>query len=156
MDRSFSASLPFASQDWANTKSAYRFFANQRVSEAPILSGHFAATRERVRASDGPVLVLQDTTEFTFQRERREAVGITRRVNSGLDKASQLQTSRGEPPVASLSRTLRSLAFSPLAGMCSAAIWMMVRIASPEMLPAVGSLPHLICSRRGFGSGGGR
>jgi PAS domain S-box-containing protein len=29
------------------------------------------------------------------------------------------------------------------------------RIASPEMLPDVGSLPHLICSRRGFGGGGG-
>lgn len=27
------------------------------------------------------------------------------------------------------------------------------RIASPEMLPDVGSLPHLICSPRGFGSG---
>jgi hypothetical protein len=38
---------------------------------------------------------------------------------------------------------------------CSAAIWMIGRIASPEMLPAVWSLPHLICSRRGFGGGGG-
>ncbi|MGH1587918.1 IS4/Tn5 family transposase DNA-binding protein [Methylobacterium phyllosphaerae] len=91
MDRSLGASLPFACQDWANTKAAYRFFANQRVSEAQILSGHFAATRERVRASDGTVLVLQDTTEFTFQRESREAVGITRRVNSGRDKAGQVR-----------------------------------------------------------------
>jgi hypothetical protein len=91
MDRSLGASLPFACQDWANTKAAYRFFANQRVSEAQILSGHFAATRERVRASDGTVLVLQDTTEFTFQRESREPVGITRRVNSGRDKAGQVR-----------------------------------------------------------------
>ncbi|MCP1556688.1 UNVERIFIED_ORG: hypothetical protein M2438_005365 [Methylobacterium sp. SuP10 SLI 274] len=91
MDRSLGASLPFACQDWANTKAAYRFFANRRVSEAQILSGHFAATGERVRASDGPVLVLQDTTEFTFQRESRETVGITRRVNSGRDKAGQFR-----------------------------------------------------------------
>lgn len=28
------------------------------------------------------------------------------------------------------------------------------RIASPEMLPDVGSLPHLICSPRRFGGGG--
>lgn len=40
-------SIPFACQDWANTKAAYRFFANERVEEADILSGHFAATRAR-------------------------------------------------------------------------------------------------------------
>ncbi|UGB24892.1 hypothetical protein LPC10_18480 [Methylorubrum sp. B1-46] len=92
MDRSLGASLPFAYQDWTNTKAAYRFFANRRVSKAQILSGHFAAPRECVRASEGPVLVLQDTTEFIFQRESRGAVGITRRVNSGRDKAGHSQT----------------------------------------------------------------
>lgn len=30
-------SIPLACQDWANTKAAYRFFANERVSEAEIL-----------------------------------------------------------------------------------------------------------------------
>jgi len=35
-------SIPFACQDWANTKAAYRFFANDRVEECEILSGHFA------------------------------------------------------------------------------------------------------------------
>src|SRR5687767_1420621 len=38
-------SIPFACQDWASTKAAYRFFANARVEQADILSGHFAATR---------------------------------------------------------------------------------------------------------------
>jgi len=38
---------------------------------------------------------------------------------------------------------------------CSATIRMVTRIASPEMLPAVWSLPHLICSRRRFDGGGG-
>lgn len=56
---------------------AYRFFDNDRVSEADILAGHFQATRERVVASDGPVLVLHDTTEFSCQREKPEAIGIT-------------------------------------------------------------------------------
>lgn len=37
-------SIPLACQDWANTKAAYRFFANERVSEADILAGHFRAT----------------------------------------------------------------------------------------------------------------
>src|SRR4051794_41575386 len=80
------ASLPLACQDWASTKAAYRFFSNDRVSEAQILAGHFQATRDRFAAMDGPILVIQDTTEFTFQRERAEAVGITCRVNSGKDK----------------------------------------------------------------------
>ncbi|WP_203154385.1 hypothetical protein [Methylobacterium aquaticum] len=36
-------------------------------------------------------MVLQDTTEFTFQRERHEAVGITRTVTTGRDKAGQVR-----------------------------------------------------------------
>ena len=37
-------SIPLVCQDWANTKAAYRFFANERVSEADILGGHFQRT----------------------------------------------------------------------------------------------------------------
>ncbi len=37
-------SIPLACQDWASTKAAYRFFANDRVDEAAILGGHFQAT----------------------------------------------------------------------------------------------------------------
>ena len=54
--------IPLACGDWAATKAAYRFLDNGRVSEADILAGHFAATRERFAAVDGPVLVLHDTT----------------------------------------------------------------------------------------------
>ena len=89
MDGAIGGSLPFVCQDWANTKAAYRFFSNGRVSEAQILAGHFQATRERFAATEGTILVVQDTTEFTFQRERPEAVGITYRVNSGKDRASR-------------------------------------------------------------------
>ncbi len=60
------ASIPLACQDWASTKAAYRFFSNDRVSEAEILAGHFQATRDRFAATDGPILVLHDTTEFSF------------------------------------------------------------------------------------------
>jgi len=87
MDGAIGGSLPLVCQDWANTKAAYRFFSNDRVSEAQILAGHFQATGERFAATAGTILVLQDTTEFTFQRARPEAVGITYRVNSGKDKA---------------------------------------------------------------------
>jgi hypothetical protein len=83
--------IPRACQDWANTKAAYRFFSNARVSEHAILKGHFEATRERVAAADGPILVLQDTTEFTYQREKPELIGFTKSVNSGKDKAGRLR-----------------------------------------------------------------
>lgn len=62
-------SIPLACQDWANTKAAYRFFANKRVSEADILAGHFRATRERAATVGGTLLVLHDTTEFSYPRE---------------------------------------------------------------------------------------
>lgn len=39
----------------------------------------------------GPILVLQDTTEFTYQRRNSHAVGFTKSVNSGRDKAGRLR-----------------------------------------------------------------
>jgi hypothetical protein len=84
-------SIPLVCQDWANTKAAYRFFSNDRVSEADILAGHFQSTHDRLVATDGLVFVLHDTTEFTYQREASEAIGITKSVNSGRDKAGRLR-----------------------------------------------------------------
>jgi hypothetical protein len=75
-------SLPTAFQDWSNTKAAYRFFSNGNVSEDKILDGHFAASALRIRATDGPILILQDTTEFTFKRSAPEKVGFTK-VSTG-------------------------------------------------------------------------
>ncbi len=75
--------IPLACGDWANTKAAYRFLDNDRVSEAEILAGHFASTRDRFAAIDGPVLVLHDTTEFSFTRENAGAIGVTRKVAKG-------------------------------------------------------------------------
>lgn len=70
-------SLPTAFQDWSNTKAAYRFFSNGNVSEDRILEGHFAASALRIRATDSPILILQDTTEFSFKRSDPEKVGFT-------------------------------------------------------------------------------
>lgn len=70
-------SIPMACEDWSATKAAYRFLSNERVSERDILSGHFQATQERVRASAGMVLVLHDTTEFTFKRDEPDLIGKT-------------------------------------------------------------------------------
>jgi len=70
----------------------YRFLSKDRVSEADILAGHFQSTRDRTVATDGLVLVLHDTTEFTYQREDTEAIGITKSINSGRDKAGRLRS----------------------------------------------------------------
>jgi hypothetical protein len=83
--------IPLACQDWASTKAAYRFFANPRVEEGEILSGHFEATKARYAASDGPILLLQDTTEFSYQRRNPHDVGFTKSVNSGRDATGRLR-----------------------------------------------------------------
>ncbi len=67
--------LPAACQDWAATKAAYRFFDNPRVDEDTILGGHTAATTARFAATTGTVLVLHDTTEFSFTRNTPDGVG---------------------------------------------------------------------------------
>jgi hypothetical protein len=73
-------SIPLACQDWANAKAAYRFFDNERVSEADILGGHFRATRERVTGVGGKIMVLHDTTEFSYLREN---LGLLHRPKHG-------------------------------------------------------------------------
>lgn len=73
--RRVGGTVPMACQDWAATKAAYRFFDNARVDEGTILAGHFAATRARFAATAGPVLVLHDTSEFSFQREGPDGIG---------------------------------------------------------------------------------
>ena len=83
--------IPMACEDWAGTKAAYRFLANERVGVEAILSGHFQATRNRFSATDGLVLVLHDTTEFSFQRKEPQSIGTTCKVNSGKDKHGRLR-----------------------------------------------------------------
>jgi hypothetical protein len=74
MSNGIGQTIPLAGQDWANTKAAYRFFSNPRISEEEILSGHFAGTRARVGVLKQPVLVLHDTTEFCYY-SAGEAIG---------------------------------------------------------------------------------
>jgi hypothetical protein len=69
-------SIPLACQDWTNTKAAYRFLSNNRVNEEPILAGHFGATRDRASAAEGPILILHDTTEFTYYRDSTPGLGV--------------------------------------------------------------------------------
>ena len=83
--RSVGQPIPYACQDWANTKAAYRFLSNERVTESDILSGHFYSTRMRAVSAltvnaASPLLVLHDTTEFTYKREPFDLVGVTNAI----------------------------------------------------------------------------
>ena len=61
--------------DSAGLEGAYRFFSNPKVEAEEILGPHFAATRARA-AHAGTVLVVHDTTDFSFGAEgEREGLG---------------------------------------------------------------------------------
>lgn len=79
-------SIPLACQDWSSTKAAYRFLSNPRVNESAILAGHFQATRERAAQIQGSILVLHDTTQFTYARESTEAIGVLNKSYTGRGK----------------------------------------------------------------------
>lgn len=81
--------LPLACQDWAGTKAAYRFFSNERFGEDAILSGHFAATAARCAACEGPLLVVQDTTEFIYKWGKPDALGAIGPVQAGRDRGGK-------------------------------------------------------------------
>src|SRR5438552_2048391 len=81
--------IPMACQDWANTKAAYRFLSNPRVGEEEILAGHFQSTRDRFRSTDGAILVLHDTTEFSFHREQPELIGNIKKIGGRRNWAGQ-------------------------------------------------------------------
>lgn len=50
-----------ACEDWADTKAAYRFFDNPKVSPDKILAPHYQRTVKRLK-SHPLVLAVQDTT----------------------------------------------------------------------------------------------
>lgn len=54
-----------ACDDWAETKAAYRFFSNEKITHQEITKSHIAATKERCREYS-TVLAIQDTTYFNY------------------------------------------------------------------------------------------
>ena len=92
------AATPWACPDWANTKAAYRFFGNDRISEANILAGHIASTRERFGTSSGlPILILHDTTEFSYRQEDNMPIGLLGKTPlfDGKSKSPRFHTTCG-------------------------------------------------------------
>jgi hypothetical protein len=62
-------SLQTACKGWAETIAAYRFFNNEKVTEAALLAPHKEATMQRVKAQKR-VLVIQDTTEIDYSTKK--------------------------------------------------------------------------------------
>jgi len=58
-------SIPAACNGWAETKAAYRFFANEYVTPDAVLEPHFQATRARI-ADAQVVLCVEDTSEIDY------------------------------------------------------------------------------------------
>ncbi len=85
------APIPMACQDWANTKAAYRFLSNGTVGEVEILAGHLQAPRRRAATIDDLILVLQDTTEFTYKRSNPEKIGAIGLTPVGRDHHGHLE-----------------------------------------------------------------
>jgi hypothetical protein len=60
-------SIPSACKQWSDVLGAYRFFDNDRVEYADVLSGHKAATVARMAAHQ-VILVAQDTTFLSLEK----------------------------------------------------------------------------------------
>ena len=67
LSRNMGASIPLACEDWANTKAAYRFFSNKKITQDKILDPHKLSTHNRIKKNpDNFTLILHDTTELTY------------------------------------------------------------------------------------------
>jgi hypothetical protein len=55
---------------WSESKAAYRFFQNDRISELEILSSHVEKTTKRARKFD-TILAIQDTSFFSYDSHKK-------------------------------------------------------------------------------------
>lgn len=82
-----SAPINQASEDWAATKAAYRFFQNDKVTSEKILSAHRTRTWERIHR-EPVVLAVQDTSYLNFSSHRKTKglgpIGDSRSASQGV------------------------------------------------------------------------
>lgn len=83
--------LSYTCGDWKNAKAAYRFFDNARFSESDIIAPHCSQTATRVRAAKKgePVLVIHDSTSFSFTHHTKtEGLGYITGSFEGTEEDS--------------------------------------------------------------------
>lgn len=78
-------SIPAACSGWHETKAAYRFFCNEKVTSEKILAPHIESTLHRMARQD-VVLLLQDTTALIFrgQKQRKDIGPVNNEHHLGL------------------------------------------------------------------------
>jgi hypothetical protein len=96
-----SASINQACEDWANSKAAYRFFANEAVTPAQLLAPHTQRTLERMQGQ-AVVLAVQDTTFFNYthhpETQGLGEIGTKKQDQRGFGLHSTLAvTPHGQP-----------------------------------------------------------
>ena len=98
-----------ASEDWAATKAAYRFFDNDNASAQKILSPHQRRTVDRMRG-EGVVLVIQDTTYLNYDAHEYVTglgpIGDSRSNAQGLIMHSALAVTPAGLPLGLLSQRI--------------------------------------------------
>jgi hypothetical protein len=82
-----------ASEDWAATKAAYRFFQNERATSEAIFKPHAKRAIQRMRGA-AVILAIQDTSYLNFSAHRKTRglgpIGDSRSDNQGLVMHSTL------------------------------------------------------------------
>lgn len=68
-------SIPSSCNGWGETKAAYRFFDNEKVTAEKILSPHIEATLKRV-SGEKIVLMVQDTTLVNYSHREEKVDGL--------------------------------------------------------------------------------
>jgi hypothetical protein len=100
-----------ACEEWPNTKAAYRFFDNDKVSPAGILAPHYQCTVERMRRHK-LVLAVQDTTFFNYthhpQTEGLGEIGTKKQNQRGFAMHSTLAVTPSGVPLGLLTQVFFS------------------------------------------------
>jgi len=103
------ASINQACEDWADTKAAYRLFANQRVTDEKILKPSQQRTRERMQEY-ALVLAVQDTTFLDYTRHFKTQglgpIGTQQQNLSGLVMHSTLAFTPAGMPLGLLTQEI--------------------------------------------------
>ena len=74
-----SLTIPSSCKGWSETKSAYRFFDNKKVTAKKILASHKSCSISRI-SKESVVLAVQDTTEINYNhRDPIKGLGLLSR-----------------------------------------------------------------------------
>jgi len=96
-----------ACEDWADSKAAYRFVANPKVTPGELLAPHSQRTVERMKGHK-VVLAVQDTTFFNFthhpETQGLGAIGTKAQNQRGFGLHSTLAVTPGGQPLGLLTQ----------------------------------------------------